>query len=206
MHAIHHVLERKAALRVVPPMASFSVRTAQSVNPSDCVLESSSRMVRMILTALLSVGAVAAHAAEITGRASVIDGDTIEIRGARIRLSGIDAPESTQTCKNAEGKLYRCGQQAALKLDTFIQDAQPVTCFPVDRDRYGRTVATCQTSQGQDIAAWLVENGLALDWPVYSKGAYERVQDIAMRASSGLWQGDFIVPWEWRKLPKTQRR
>ncbi|MBB4092330.1 endonuclease YncB(thermonuclease family) [Ochrobactrum pecoris] len=52
----------------------------------------------------------------------------------------------------------------------------------------------------------MVENGLALDWPVYSKGAYEHVQDIAMRASSGLWQGDFIVPWEWRKLPKAQRR
>nr|WP_183514729.1 MULTISPECIES: thermonuclease family protein [Brucella/Ochrobactrum group] len=163
-------------------------------------------MVRMIMAALLCVSAVAAHAADIIGRASVIDGDTIEIHGARIRLSGIDAPESAQTCKNAEGKLYRCGQHAALKLDAFIQDAQLVTCFPVDRDRYGRTVATCQTSKGQDIAAWLVENGLALDWPVYSKGAYERVQDIAMRASSGLWQGDFIVPWEWRKLPKTQRR
>jgi endonuclease YncB( thermonuclease family) len=34
----------------------------------------------------------------IIGRASVIDGDTIDIHGTRIRLYGIDAPESSQLC------------------------------------------------------------------------------------------------------------
>src|SRR5262245_8296080 len=49
----------------------------------------------------------------ITGIASVIDGDTIEIHGQRIRLFGIDAPESGQLCVRPTGERWRCGQQAS---------------------------------------------------------------------------------------------
>ena len=51
--------------------------------------------------------------AYLIGQASIIDGDTLEIRGTRIRLFGIDASESNQLCRNANSDLYRCGQPAA---------------------------------------------------------------------------------------------
>src|SRR4029450_10000064 len=96
-----------------------------------------------------------ANATDLTGRASVIDGDTIEIHGQRIRLFGIDAPESRQTCE-AAGQTWRCGQQAALALAEFI-DQRTVTCGKRDTDRYGRIVAVCRAGI-EDIGAFMVHN------------------------------------------------
>ncbi len=51
----------------------------------------------------------------VTGRATVVDGDTLDIQGKRIRLHGIDAPESRQTCQT-ETQTYRCGRDATTAL------------------------------------------------------------------------------------------
>jgi endonuclease YncB( thermonuclease family) len=117
--------------------------------------------------------------ADDAGQASIIDGDTLEIHGTRIRLWGVDAPESSQLCRGADSNLYRCGAKAANDLDSFIA-RRPVNCTPVAEDQYGRTVATC--SVGGDIGEWLVRNGLALDWPQYSKGRYASAQREADRS------------------------
>jgi endonuclease YncB( thermonuclease family) len=83
-----------------------------------------------------------ALASTITGQASVIDGDTLEIHGQRIRLSGVDAPESDQLCRGDDSLQYRCGAKAANELARFIA-GKPVSCKGVDVDRYRRVVAVC---------------------------------------------------------------
>jgi|ERR1700730_9698544 len=113
-----------------------------------------------------------AFADDLIGQASIIDGDTLEIHGTRIRLWGIDAPESSQLCRNDDSLQYRCGAKAANELDAFIA-RRPVDCTQVGLDQYRRTVAVCSID-GVDLGEWLVRNGLALDWPRYSKGSLLR--------------------------------
>jgi endonuclease YncB( thermonuclease family) len=137
-----------------------------------------------------------AFADDLIGQASVIDGDTLEIHGTRIRIFGIDAPESDQLCRNGESELYRCGQKASNALFDFIA-RRPVECIEVDRDRYKRAVSVC-TVGGTDVADWLVRNGLALDWPQYSKGGYADAQAEAKREQRGMWGGSFKEPWNYR--------
>ncbi|MET3593264.1 endonuclease YncB(thermonuclease family) [Mesorhizobium shonense] len=154
---------------------------------------------RFLLALLICAFAVPAKAQPLVGVASVIDGDTIEIHGSRIRLNGIDAPESDQLCIDGAGREYRCGQKAALALDDFLKARRPVSCIEVDRDtRWGRMVAVC-TAGGVDIGEWMVRQGYALDWPKYSYGAYAQMQSKARTARSGLWAGSFTAPWDWRK-------
>ena len=148
------------------------------------------RIIGPVLVALLPAVALA----DMTGQATVIDGDTIDIHGTRIRLHGIDAPESGQHCY-IDGKRWRCGQRAALALADKI-DHRPVTCQERDRDRYGRVVAVCRVA-GQDLGAWLVGNGLALAYRRYST-AYVPHEDAARTAKAGMWQGAFVPPWDWR--------
>lgn len=133
---------------------------------------------------------------EFAGQASVIDGDTLEIHRTRIRLWGVDSPESGQLCRDDDSSQYRCGAQAANDLDTFI-DHRPVSCVPLNLDPYGRTVATCSVG-GTDLGEWLVRNGLALDWPQYSKGRYNAVQRAAEHAGRGIWKGSYVEPWLYR--------
>jgi len=150
----------------------------------------------LCLALIVSLGDVPhCHAADLAGQASVIDGDTIEIHGTRIRHYGIDAPESGQQCLNGR-EPYRCGQQAALALADHIGQ-HVVRCEQKDTDRYGRMVAI-YTVGGDDLGAWLVENGWALAYRRYST-AYVGQEKAAEAAGRGIWRGKFVPPWDWRK-------
>ncbi|WP_334380523.1 thermonuclease family protein [Bradyrhizobium sp. AZCC 1577] len=142
-----------------------------------------------------------ALADDFVGRASVVDGDTLEIQGTRIRLWGVDAPESSQLCRGEDSSQYRCGAQAAKDLDAFIA-RRPVSCSPVSFDAYGRTIATCSAG-GTDLGEWLVRKGLALDWPQYSKGRYDGAQRDAEHGGRGIWKGSYVEPWLYRACIRT---
>jgi endonuclease YncB( thermonuclease family) len=58
-------------------------------------------------------------------------------------------------------------------------------------------VATCAV-EGLDLGEWLVRNGLALDWPQYSRRKYETAQREAERAGRGMWAGSYVEPWLYR--------
>jgi endonuclease YncB( thermonuclease family) len=131
----------------------------------------------------------------VTGRASVIDGDTIKIHGTRIRLFGIDAPESDQPCL-IKGRSVHCGQQATTALSDKINN-RTVACHRKDIDRYGRIVATCAVA-GEDIGAWMVTRGWALAYRDYSTD-YVSQEQKASQAKLGMWQGDFERPRDWRR-------
>jgi len=116
-----------------------------------------------------------ALADDFIGQASVVDGDTLEIHGTRIRLWGIDAPESSQLCRGEDSLQYRCGAQAANDLDAFIA-RRPVNCVPLSLDQYGRTVATCSVG-GADLGdglcraalRWIGPNTQKVDMPGLSR-------------------------------------
>ena len=136
----------------------------------------------------------------IAGRASVVDGDTLEILGQRIRMHGIDAPESGQECK-ADGQKYRCGQKAALALLDKIGQ-QTVSCEQHDTDMYERAVAVCRVG-AEDLGAWMVLEGWALAYRKYSS-SYVWAEDAAKEGRKGLWAMQFEQPACYRK-PKSRR-
>jgi endonuclease YncB( thermonuclease family) len=129
------------------------------------------------------------------GIASVVDGDTIDLHGQRIRIWGIDAPEAGQLgIRN--GRQWRCGHDCSQALADFL-DSRIVECVPRDVDEFDRVVAQCTVGR-QDVGAWMVRNGWALDYKQFSDGRYAREQREAFNAKRGLWQGEFELPWKWR--------
>ena len=154
-------------------------------------------MVMVHRAALVAVVALLAFPAdaEIVGKARVIDGDTIEIDGEHIRLHGIDAPEFKQTC-TADGAVWPCGQWATAALVKFIGGA-PVSCRARGEDQYGRIIAAC-TVRSEGIEAYMVRSGWALAYRRYSDD-YVDEEAIAQAAQAGMWRGEFVPPWDWRR-------
>jgi endonuclease YncB( thermonuclease family) len=133
--------------------------------------------------------------ADVSGNPLVLDGDTIDIRGVRVRLYGIDAPERDQSCKRADGSTYACGQFARDALVAAIADG-PVTCVRRDVDPYGRMVGLCK-GPGGDLGETLVAEGAAMAYRHFSRD-YIDEEDRARAAHVGLWQGQFEAPWDYR--------
>ena len=134
--------------------------------------------------------------APLQGRAVVVDGDTLEVQGARVRLAMVDAPESRQTCSDADGREYRCGQRSALALADWL-GASTIRCQVEGRDRYRRFIAHCFKGE-TSVNGWLVANGHAVAYRQYGT-RYVPEEVEARRARRGIWQGAFVEPAEFRR-------
>lgn len=150
----------------------------------------------------------------VTGGATAIDGDTIEVAGRRVRMQGIDAPEGAQGCTDEAGKSWRCGEAATAALRAMI-GGNPVTCEidPRDpQDRYGRTLGWCRVA-GTALSTRMVRDGFAvayrqyLDYKDHTPRSWKNeliaAEDEAKSARRGLWRGPFQTPWEWRASKRT---
>jgi endonuclease YncB( thermonuclease family) len=134
-----------------------------------------------------------------TTKVIITDGDTIKFNNKKIRLHGIDTPEIKQLCKNKNGEDYKCGVKAKLALINLISSHQ-VKCSIHGKDRYKRLIATCFV-KNININEWLVKKGWALAYRRYSED-YVDEELFAKNNKLGLWKGDFLEPWKWRRLKK----
>ena len=150
----------------------------------------------LCLTLFLLLCPIFAEAKTLTGKPYVTDGDTVKISGERIRLEGIDAPEWKQRCKDASGKGYDCGIVSTSALRTKIGH-NSIKCEGTKRDRYGRFIGTCYLNE-LDLNGWMVRRGYALAYTRYSR-RYVSAEQKARKNSRGLWAGEFVAPWSWRK-------
>ena len=156
---------------------------------------------RIIPTTALTIGVTlgtlcAARAAEVVvGSARVIDGDTIQVGDARVRLEGIDAPETRQSCINARGREWACGRAASRELQQILGTRQ-VRCEGNAKDDYGRLLGTCSIGS-TDINAEMIRHGLAWAFVKYST-TYLGVEKEARQARRGVFDADNTPPWEFR--------
>ncbi len=143
----------------------------------------------------IGLAAVANAPNDPAGVLSVIDADTVDVGGVRVRLFGIDAPEIGQTCTDAVGADWPCGDWAARQVVALYQ-GDAAQCTAVDTDRYGRTVARCAV-QGLDIGAILVSAGLATAYRDYSTD-YVATEAAAKAQRLGIWAGSMQDPAAYR--------
>ena len=143
---------------------------------------------------LLTASLVLAQAP--AGVIRVIDGDTFDIGGTRVRLHGIDAPEASQTCEDAQGRDWACGAWVSRQVRARYQ-GKTAQCVAVTRDRYDRIVARCSV-QGQDMGAALVAEGLAFAYRRYAMD-YDLIEKQAATANRGIWAMGVQLPADYRR-------
>ena len=142
----------------------------------------------------------------IIGKANVTDGDTIKINDQKIRLFGIDAPETQQFCKEVYLSFlifnfkrdYKCGEKSTNALKKKIKNKKIRFLIQDKKDRYKTYIGICYLKR-QDINSWLVKNGYAIAYRRYSK-KYIIDEQYAEDNKLGIWQGTFMEPEKWRRI------
>jgi len=143
---------------------------------------------------------------EVQGEARVVDGDTLSIGRERIRLYGVDAPESKQTCTDAGGRPYACGAVATDALAKRVAaGGGSVRCSVREKDQYGRLVASCALPPAagngggaeEDAGDYMVRRGQAVAYRKITR-AYVAAEEAARARRAGIFAGEFTPPATWR--------
>jgi endonuclease YncB( thermonuclease family) len=137
----------------------------------------------------------------------VADGDTVTVLDSsntqhRIRLEGIDAPESHQAF----------GTQSKKSLSEMVF-GKDVTVVFQKTDQYGRLVGKI-VLDGKDINLEQVKAGMAWHYKEYQREqapedreSYAKAEDEARTARRGLWQdADPVEPSAFRREAKRERQ
>ncbi len=138
-----------------------------------------------------------------TGRAFIIDGDTLTINGTKIRLAGVDAPEISQKCK-VDKHIENCGEIVKLRL-VQTTDSKDIICYSHGRDLYGRVLGECYV-EDININKWLLREGLAVYYYNKDFKSYKILETLAKQEKVGLWASKFQNPKEYRKQQKLNRK
>lgn len=152
-------------------------------------------MIRILILVLMLMPAHASAQVVLRGQGYAVDADTIDVGGERVRLYGIDAPETAQSCRDERGRRWWCGTSATHRLTQMLEEG-PVSCRGSTRDDYGRLLATCSTERGE-INRRLVAEGLAWAFVRYSQ-TYASTEAQARRLRAGVFGADNQPPWEFR--------
>ena len=132
----------------------------------------------------------------LTGRATAVAGDVLRISGTLVRLKGIEAPESQQSCLKSNGRRWSCGVAALDGLRNLVR-GKTVACETSGADEQGRPLATCATPDF-DVAAEMVRRGHAFAATGFFS-SFGSEEEAAKMQKTGLWQGEAERPAEWRQ-------
>jgi endonuclease YncB( thermonuclease family) len=150
-----------------------------------------------LLIMALSLGTLL-QSATLASAQTVTDGDTIKFGKERVRLWGIDAPESKQLCPDG----WPAGRAATTYIRTLLKD-HTVTCEARGHDRYGRTIGLCR-ADGVDIQAAMVRAGMAWAFVRYSHD-YVGQEAEANAEHLGVHAHQCLPAWEWRAEQAAKR-
>ncbi|MCC6984151.1 MAG: thermonuclease family protein [Bauldia sp.] len=153
-------------------------------------------MRRVLQSALFLLTATHASAQSVTGAATALDADTVNIGGTRVLLYGIESVEAGQPCV-IDGQVWDCYPAALRALETLVSLSE-VTCdFVGEPDRFRRVLGVCHVA-GKSINLELVATG----WAVAKRNETEEyvpAEEAARAEGLGLWQSSFLNPTEFRE-------
>ncbi len=117
---------------------------------------------------------------------TIIDGDTIEISGERIRIVGIDAPDRPFVAKElAASQLIALSErEGGIRCEEPVRALAACSSPP---ESYGRRNLQCRFASGRDVAATMIAHGYAVDYRRYSSGEFAELTRDAAAQGKGLW-------------------